>query len=106
DPGGPQLPDVLIPVANNQSLDSQRAVRGLLDRAGPMLDALPETERQAGHARLAETSDALDRYYRQPGIRNTRLMRAELVVLRNFMQDSVPLLLDASLNDQQEAGGA
>src|SRR4051794_39561679 len=106
EPTGPELPVLLITVSNNQSLNFQRAMDTLLGKAGPLFDALPAADRDAGRARLSSTATAIDRYYRQPSIREIRLMRSEMVGLRNFMEDSVPLLLDASLNDQEAARAA
>ena len=106
DPTGPELPDLLLTVSNNQSLNFQRAMDALLTKAAPLFDALPADDGEAGQAKLSSTAAAIDRYYRQPSIRQIRLMRSEMVGLRNFMEDSVPLLLDASLNDQQAARSA
>jgi diguanylate cyclase (GGDEF)-like protein len=97
------LPDLLIPVSTNQALNFQRTVEGLLGRAGPAFDSLAPQERDAAYAKLQTSAAAVERYNRQPSIRDARIMRAELMELRTSMMDGVPLLLAASLDDQEAA---
>jgi hypothetical protein len=76
EPGGPELPALLITASNNQSLNFQRTMAALLGRAGSLFDALPTSdERDTGRNRLTSTAAAIDAYYRQPSIRDIRLMR-------------------------------